>query len=45
MKGVSPVLEGEGLEEGAKDVVEKAAEAHPPLEEVPSDDPSAGKEA
>lgn len=45
MESVSPVLHGEGLEEGAEDIVEEAAEAHPPLEEVPSDDPGAGKKA
>ena len=45
MEGVSPVLELEGKEEGAEGLVEEAAEAHPQLEEVPSDDPCAGQEA
>ena len=45
MEGVSPVLELEGKEEGAEGLVEEAAEAHPQLEEVPSDDPGAGQEA
>ena len=45
MEGVSPVLELEGKEERAEGLVEEAAEAHPHLEEVPSDDPGAGQEA
>ncbi len=45
MESVFPVLEDEGLEDGAEDLGEEAAEAHPRLEEDPSDDPGVGKEA
>ncbi len=39
----SPVVGAEGSEEGAEEVVEEAAEAHPDLVEVPADDPSGGE--
>ncbi len=45
MEGVSPVLVAKGLEEGAEGVVEEAAEAHPEVVEVPSDNPGGGEEA
>ena len=45
MEGKSPVLATEGLEERAEGVVEEAAEAHPEVVEVPSDNPGVGKEA
>ena len=45
MEGVSPLLVAKGFEEGADVVVEEAAEAHPEVVEVPSDDPGAGQEA
>ena len=44
MDGSSPVLVAEGLEEGAEEVVEEAAEAHPDLVEVPANDPGGGEE-
>ena len=44
-EGVSPVLAGKGIEEGAEVVVEEAAEAHPEGVEVVSDDPGGGEEA
>jgi hypothetical protein len=45
VKSVSPGLVVEGREERVEGVVEEAAEAHPQVVEVPSDDPGAGKEA
>ena len=45
VKGYSPVLVAEGLEEGAEGLVEDTAEAHPELVEVPSDNPGGGEES
>jgi len=42
---VSVVLATESLEEGAEDLVEEAAEAHPEVVEVPADDPGGGEES
>ena len=44
-EGVSVVLATESLEEGAEDLVEEAAEAHPQLVEVPADNPGGGEES
>ena len=44
MESDSPVLVAEGINEGAEEVVEEAAEAHPNLVEVPADDPGRGEE-
>ena len=44
-EGVSVVLATESLEEGAEDLVEEAAEAHPEVVEVPADDPGCGEES
>ncbi len=39
MEGVSPVLVGEGQEEGSEDVVEEATESHPSGVEPVTEDP------
>ena len=44
-EGVSVVLATESLEERAEVLVEEAAEAHPEVVEVPSDNPGGGEEA
>ena len=45
MKGVSPVLVGEGQEEWAEDVVEEATESHPGGIEPESEDPGGSHES
>ncbi len=45
MESDSPVLASEGINEGAKEVVEETAEAHPDLVEVPANDPGGGEES
>ena len=45
MEGVSPVATAEGNEERGETLVEEAAETHPQVEEVPSDNPGVGEEA
>lgn len=45
VEGVSPVLSAEGVEEGAEALVEEAAEVHPQVVEVVSNDPGGGEEA
>jgi hypothetical protein len=45
MESDSPVLASEGIKEGANEVVEETAEAHPDLVEVPANDPGGGEES